>query len=322
MFASLLLILPVFLIILLGVLLDVFRVLPKQTGSVIGSYVLYVALPILMLHILAGSSAQDLLHGGFWAGILGAQVLVYGLGYGVEFFTGKRGHGPAAIMALAGSCSNMAFIGLPVVISLMPGNHEALVAAGLAVITPNVVSIPCLVQLEYLKHAGDSSRGVLPSLARSVLLNPLMVATGAGFALGLSSLGLWGPLDQAATMVGNTTAPCMLLALGLDLRDKMRVALSAEQRLQPIRLAGTTLVKLVLNPLLAWALLSLMGVSGTWLAVGVLMSGTATALVTYVIADIYGHIAAEAAMIAVVTNLLNVVTLTIIAAILRGQGLL
>ncbi len=39
---SFLLILPVFLIIAFGVVLDILRVLPKQTGSVIGTYVLYV----------------------------------------------------------------------------------------------------------------------------------------------------------------------------------------------------------------------------------------------------------------------------------------
>lgn len=322
MFSSLVLILPVFLIIAFGVVLDVLRVLPRQTGSVIGAYVLYVALPVMMVHILAGSSLADVLHGGFWAGLLIAMVVVYGLGYCGELLLGRRGHGPASVMGLSCSCSNVAFIGLPVIISLMPGNNEALVAAGLAVISPNVVSIPCQVQLEYLRNSGDGARGVLPRLARAVLLNPLMLGTGVGFVLGVSGLGLWEPLDKAASMVGDTTAPCMLLALGLDLRDKVRVALSGGRGLGLPRLGLATLVKLVIHPLLAWGLLALFGVTGTWLAVGVIMSGTATALVSYVIAQIYGQVPEEAAMIAVTTNVLNLVTLTILTAILRSQGLL
>lgn len=320
MFDSLLLILPVFLIIGFGLVLDLGRVLPRETGAVIGAYVLYVALPVLLVHILAGSSPADVLHGGYWAGLLGSQLAVYGLVYGAEVFLGRRGHGPAAVLALCGSFANVAFVGLPVVMSLLPGDREALVAAGLAVIAPNVVSIPCQVQLEYLKNAGAGS--ALLRLLRAVVLNPLMLGTCVGFGLGLSGLGLWEPLDKAAAMVGGTTAPCMLLALGLDLRDKACAAFSGERRMSMTRLALISLTKLVLHPLLAWGLLALFGVTGSWLVVGVIMSGAATALLTCVIGQIYRQVPEEAAMIAVVTNVLNLATLTLLAALLRSQGLL
>jgi predicted permease len=222
----------------------------------------------------------------------------------------------------------VAFIGLPVILSLMPGNHTALLAAGLAVITPNIVFIPCQIQMEYMKRSeqggkgqgGRGAGGAAGQLARSVLLNPFMVGMVVGFGLGLTGIGLWGPLDRAAEMIGGTTAPCMLLALGLDLREKVRVALSGNWRSALPRIGAVTVVKLVLTPLLAWGLLSLFGVTGTWLAVGVIQSGAATALVTYVIASIYGHVPEEVAMIAVVTNVLNLATLTVIAGILRAQG--
>ncbi|MGE4505175.1 MAG: AEC family transporter [Desulfovibrionaceae bacterium] len=338
MLDSLLLILPVFLILGLGVLLDVLEVLPRQTGSIIGGYVLYVALPILLVHILAGSSVEEVAHGGFWAGLLLTQALIYASTYGAEFFLARRGHGPAAAIALAASSCNVAFIGLPVIVSLMPGNHTALLAAGLAVITPNIVFIPCQIQMEYMKRSDQDARGQFArgqgargqggkgaggaagQLARSVLLNPFMVGMVVGFGLGLTGIGLWGPLDRAAEMIGGTTAPCMLLALGLDLREKVRVALSGNWRSALPRIGAVTVVKLVLTPLLAWGLLSLFGVTGTWLAVGVIQSGAATALVTYVIASIYGHVPEEVAMIAVVTNVLNLATLTVIAGILRAQG--
>lgn len=323
MIDSLILILPVFLILGFGVVLDIANVLPRQTGSVIGGYVLYVALPVLLVHILAGSSVADILHGGFWAGLLLSQVVIYALVYAGEFALGRRGHGPAAAMALSASCCNVAFIGLPVVMSLFPGNQAAMIAAGLTVITPNVVSIPCQMELEFLKRRADGGGGgAMGQLARSVLLNPLMVGTIVGFGLCLTGTGLWGPLDKAAEMIGNTTAPCMLLALGLDLRGKVRVALSGDWRRRMPRIGAVSVVKLVLNPLLAWALLASFGVTGTWLAVGVIQSGTATALISYVIAEIYGYVSEEVAMIAVVTNVLNLVSLTVLAAALRWQGLM
>ncbi|WP_419785164.1 AEC family transporter [Pseudodesulfovibrio sp.] len=321
MFDSFFLILPIFIILGFGVALDIANILPKQTGSVIGSYVLYAALPILLIHIMAKSSMADILHGGFWAGMLLTQAIIYAAVYAGEFFLGKRGHGPATSIAMSSSCCNVAFIGLPVVLSLMPNNHVALVAAGLSTLTPNVVSIPCQIEMEFLKHKGESGNA-MAQLAKAVLLNPLMVGTIVGLALGLTGIGLWGPLDKAAEMVGNTTAPCMLLALGLDLRDKLRVALTGNWRARMPRIGIITVVKLAINPILAWFLLSLFGVSGTWLAVGVIQSGTATALISYVIAEIYGFVSEEVAMIAVVTNVLNLLTLAVITAILRSQGLM
>ncbi len=322
MLDSLLRILPVFLIIAFGVLLDIRRVLPKQTGSVIGSYALYVALPALLLHILAGSTPDRLLHGGFWVGLLGTQVVLYVGVFSTEMAFSRRGQGPAAVIALASSCSNVAFIGLPVVLSLMPNNPEALVAAGLGVFIPNLIVIPCQIHLDILRNAEGGGHTSLGTLLRSVFLNPMMLATATGMALGLSELGLPGPVDGAAQMLGNTAAPCMLLALGLDLRDKVYTALHGERRLNLIRLSGASMVKLVINPLLAWLFLSLAGVTGTWLAVGVIMSGTATALLTYVIADIYNHTPEEVAMVAVVTNSLNLLSLTALTELLRWQGLL
>lgn len=322
MLHSLILILPVFLVLFLGIAIDIANLLPKQTGSILGGYVLYVALPILLIHILAGSSLADIMHGGFWAGVLLSQIIVYIIGYAGDFFIAKRGHGKAAAIAMACSCCNVAFIGLPVIITLFPNNHEALIAAGLTVITPNVVSVPCQIQMEYLAASKNKSSGKSVQLAKAILLNPLMVGTIIGFALCLSGSGLWQPLDKAAEMVGNTTAPCMLLALGLDLRTKVRVALTGNWRSGLPRFTLATLAKLVLNPIIAYFLLSFFGVTGTWLAVGIIQCGTATALVTYVIAEIYGYASEEVAMIAVITNILNLFSLTVIAGILNSMGMM
>jgi len=322
MIDSLILILPVFLILGFGVVLDIAGVLPRQTGSVIGGYVLYVAMPVLLIHILANSPVSDLLHGGFWAGMMICHAVIYLGTYAGEFLLARRGHGPAAAIGLAASSCNAAFIGLPVVLSLFPGNHEALVAAGLAVMTPTVVMIPCQIELEALKPAGGGSGKGVAQLVRAILLNPLMIGMAVGLALCGTGIGLWQPLDKAAAMVGNTTAPCMLLALGLDLRDKLRVAVTGNWRARMPRITAVTVVKLAVNPLLAWWLLSSFGVEGTWLAVGVIQSGTATALVSYVVAEIYGFVSEEVAMIAVVTNVLNLLSLAVIAAVLRSMGLM
>ena len=81
MFQALFAVLPVFLIIGAGVLLRSRDVLPENAGPVLGIYVLKLALPLLILHLLAGASLKDLGHWAFWGGILGSQVIMYCLGY-------------------------------------------------------------------------------------------------------------------------------------------------------------------------------------------------------------------------------------------------
>lgn len=168
-------VLPVFLLIAVGAAVHMTDVLPENTGAAMGLYVLKLALPVLMLHILAGASRLDLAHGGFWLGVIGAQMLCYLLGYVVDRLFSRRGTGPAIISGLACSASNTAFVGLPIVASLLPGNHEAMVVAGLAALTPNVVVIMAQVRMDCLagSAAWGDGRGRIWKLLRLFLLgNP------------------------------------------------------------------------------------------------------------------------------------------------------
>jgi hypothetical protein len=282
--------------------------------------VLYVALPVLLLRTMAGASMDEVLRGGFWTGMIAAQLAIYAAGYCGDFFLHRRGHGPAAITALSCSCSNMAFIGLPVIMSVLPGNREALVAVGFAMITTAVVTAPCQMQLEFLKHSGDRSKGFWSKLSQATLRNPFVVATALGLLLGLTQTRLWGPLDEAAEMIGATAAPCMLLALGLDLRGKVHAAFSRKQGVGVARSVLVNMVKLVVSPLLTWGLLAWLGVTGIWLAVGVISSGAGSALLTYVVAEVYQQLPEDTALIAVVSNILSLFTLSVLITALRSQG--
>ena len=74
-------VLPVFLIIGMGVFLRARDLLPDSAGKVLGLYVLKLALPLLLLHVMAQADRGTLAHGGFWLGALGAPLGCYALGY-------------------------------------------------------------------------------------------------------------------------------------------------------------------------------------------------------------------------------------------------
>lgn len=319
-------VIPVFLIIGLGVLLRARDVLPEGSGPMLGVYVLRLALPLLILHILAGARPEDLAHGGFWLGLIGSQLIVYALGYWGDRLCCRRGAGPAVISALSCSACNTAFVGLPIVANLLPGNQQALLIAGLATLTPNIVIIIGQTRLDLAASAaalGNGSRFRPASLLRVFVLgNPILLATLAGAALSLSGLGLWEPLDRTISLVGYTAAPCMLLALGLDLRQKLALAMRRAQGRAALRQTWLIACKLLLHPLLCWGIMWLLGISGVWLAIGVIMSGTATALIVTVLAEVYGAAPEESALTAVLSNGLSIFTLTGLVWLFLRLGML
>ena len=101
----------------------------------------------------------------------------------------------------------------------------------------------------------------------------------------------------------------IVLALGLDMRRQLRLGFADKNGGTLKRQGGIALVKLVLHPLLTWGLLALCGVSGVWLAVCVIMSGTATAIGCWVVADIYKTVPEESALSVVLTNVFSLLTL-------------
>ena len=166
-------------------------------------------------------------------------------------------------------------------------------------------------------------RGRIWKLLRLFLLgNPLLLATLAGLALACSGLGLWQPLDHAAALIGSTAAPCMLLALGFDLRQKLVLALRRNGGHTVIRQAWLLLCKLGIHPLICWGIMHLAGLPPLWLGVGVLMSATGTALVASVLAEVYSAVPEEAALTAVLSNAASMVSLMLFIFLLQGAGCL
>lgn len=315
MFQALFAVLPVFMIIAAGVLLRSRDVLPESAGTVLGVYVLKLALPLLILHLLARARLADLTHWGFWCGILGSQMAMYCVGYLGDRLFCKRGVGPAVVAGLSCSACNAAFVGLPIISNLFPGNAAAMLVAGLGTLTPNLVMIVAQSRLDALAGSlaweGGHPLKFVGKLVRVFILgNPILLSTLAGILLSASGYGLWEPLDRAVSLVGYTAAPCMLLALGLDLRQKLLVATRLSHGHAVLRHSWFIFCKLALHPLLCWAILAGLGVGGLWLVVSVIMSATATALVVTVIAEVYSAVPEEAALTAVISNGLSIFTLT------------
>ena len=166
-------------------------------------------------------------------------------------------------------------MGIPVITSALPGNAEALFVAGLFTITPNLLFVVGQVQLA----AHDPSRSMpqgrkavlLHVLRYSLLYNAVFWGMAGGVLVSALGLGLWGRWTGPPSWWGIRPRPCMLVTLGLTLRERLAVVFRHAGNHALLRQAALQICKLVVQPLVCWAILAALGVEGLWLAVSVIM---------------------------------------------------
>ena len=313
-------ILPVFLVILVGMVADRLEMFPARTGTLLSQFVLRLALPILLFWVVAIADPGDLLRGGFWFGLIASQLAIYALGYGVERLAGRAPQ-PSVTTAMSCSCGIVAFIGIPIIQFLYPGNSEALLVVGFVAIMPSLSMALWQAQYALLDAVGQGGSGnarqLLWVLVRSLALNPMVIGVVCGALVSASGLTLWRPLDRAAALIGSVSGPCILLALGLDMRGKFRIGMRARGRSMAVRQTGIGVAKLLLHPLLAWGLMAACGVEGLWLSVAVIATATGTAVGPYIVAEIFGGGSEESALSVVLNNGVSLFTLSCFAYLLQ-----
>ena len=128
---------PVFLIILLGLAVERTELIPESAGQVLGVFVVNVSLPCLIFHAMSRVTVEQLSQGSWWLVQVAAQLVFLGVFFAIDRLRG-RSFGSSLLSGIAVSFPNVAFVGLPVIMSLMPGNSEALTVAGLCLVATNV----------------------------------------------------------------------------------------------------------------------------------------------------------------------------------------
>ncbi len=141
-----------------------------------------------------------------------------------------------------------------------------------------------------------------------------------GVLVSALGLGLWDPLNRAAELVGHTAAPCMLVTLGLTLRERLAVVLRHAGGHALLRQTALQICKLVVQPLVCWGILAALGVEGLWLAVSVIMAASGSALVVPVLADVHHAGPEEATLTALVSNGLSLFSLSFFIWVMRLLG--
>lgn len=324
---------PIFGIMALGIFADRRQMLPAQTASCLNQFVYWFSLPLLLFHQLAILRPEHIPQGVAWGYVLGLALTLV-LFYALARLMGERKK-DSLMLGLLGSFPNAAFMGMPVIMLLYPGDEPAALTVSLTVVLTSVN----LIVVDTILGSGDAQgkQGVAQTglrVLRSLYHNPIMVCSALGATVGVLSISLPAPLLVMTKMIGSTASPCALFCMGMALsaqvagmsaknKPKLPEARGADENTPASHACGVWykrqlpihLVKLLVAPALVFAVTWLLGGRGTALASAVIMASMPTAVVAFVLAEKYDAVSGDASVGIVLDTALTVVSLPLVIVV-------
>lgn len=306
--------LPYFGLIFVGFACGKFRKLPETGLAWLNFFLLYVALPALFFRILAKTPFEQLNNLPFVVATTCATALAFTLAAALAFVI-RRGHAREAVMAgLAGGFGNIGYMGPG--LALATFGPPAAVPVALIFCFDSIFLfsiVPLLMALLETRR-----RPLVPmilNVARQIAFHPLIVASWLGALAAAFHLDPPVAVDRTLQFLQNAAAPVALFALGVT------VALRPFDRV-PWEVPAAVAVKLLLHPLLAFAMLTAFGPFDTeWVATALLMASLPPALNAFIIARQYDTWVEAASTAVLLGTMASVLTLTALMWLLKSGQL-
>ncbi|SDY68499.1 AEC family transporter [Herbiconiux ginsengi] len=253
--------LPVFFALAVGYAAGKSRLISNTHVDGFNTLVMSIALPIALFTILAGSKRADVIEHGAVAGVVLLVMVVTYVGvFVLQRRIFKQATSAAAIQALTVAFPNTAAVGLPLADSVLGSTGQLAVAVSLAVGTITVS--PATIAIIGRASGGAHRPSILRAILRA-LRSPVVIAPIAGIAWSLFGLPFPGLASSTLSEIGMLTAGLALFLTGLVLS-------SQKLKLTP-NVAVSTIIGGVIRPLLAIAVVKLVGMPSTMAAETVLL---------------------------------------------------
>lgn len=290
-------ILPIFLLIGLGAILDKALRLDLATLSRISFNALIPALLFIKIFD-ANLSPNQMFRIGFFA--LVHMALLYGITWPLFRLPAWRSR--QTVLSLATIFSNVGNYGIPLV--ALAYGAEYIGTLAIIILVQNMLNFSFGI---YLLERGDRSlRQVILGLARIPSLHAIWIA----LAMRFFHLGLPDPLRVPVNYLADGIIPIALLSLGAQIaRSSMGDGLGALGLIAGFRL--------LLSPLLAALLVIPFGFSGPTASLLIVVAGLPVAVNVFILAAEYQRDESFASQSVFWTTLLSALTITMLLAITR-----
>ena len=293
---------PFFGLIGLGVVFARWTRLPENGLAWMQVFLIQLALPCLFFRLIAAKPIGEFANWPFVTVTTACTATAFAL----SFLAARayRLEPPERVLAaVAGSYSNVGYMGPPMVVSLLGPAASAPVALVFVFDTVLLFSlVPGLMAVA--RGGGETPLHIAGQVARRIITHPFVMATIVGLA---ASLFRWQPPAAVDTMIGwlaGASAPCALFVLGVTVALRPVRGISRDVWI----LVG---IKLLVHPCLVWAVLCLVGRSDpVWVETATVMAALPPALNIFVLARQYEVGIERASACVLAGTVLSTVTLS------------
>src|ERR1700760_4866221 len=302
--------LPYFSLIFIGFACAKARPIPEAGLAWMNFFLLYVSLPALLFGIMSKTPFEQLNNPPFLIATTLGTTCAFVLAMFAGRIIGRLSLREATLAGLAGAYGNIGYMGPGLALAVLGPKAAAPTALIFCCDSIFLFSIvPLLIELTDSDH--PSLLHALRVVLRQIALNPLIMSTCAGALAAAVHFQPPVALDHTLLFLQNAAAPSALFALGVT------VALRPFERV-PWEVPGVIAVKLVIHPLLSFALMLLFGpFAQPWAATAVLMASLPPALNVFVIARQNDSWIEPASVAVLIGTFASVVTLTTVMWLLQ-----
>jgi predicted permease len=295
--------LPFFLVILLGYGAGRLRFVREEGLAGLNLFVFKIALPVLFFHVIATTPMVA----GAWPFVLTTAFATY-CAFAIAFSIGALINGgnvpEATIEGLIGSFSNIAALAPALVVAAL-GTVAVVPMALIYSFDSAILLVATPLMMALGGTARTKPRQLTESIVRQIALQPLIIATALGFVAAAFRVAIPPPADAVLSLLGSAAAPGALFAMGIGLSLRSIGRVPPET---PILLA----VKLIVHPLIVYLLLAWVGgFDPLWVHAAVLLAALPPAMGVYDLARRYGVYAERAAGAVVLGSVIAIATVTV-----------
>ncbi|MEU1846221.1 AEC family transporter [Micromonospora sediminicola] len=281
--------------------------LGAAAASVLGRFVFHLAMPSALFLALSRMPLSGFANRSLLAFAVSTAAVV-GLGWvGASRLFGRT-PGERPIWGMAAGYVNSANLGIPIATQVV-GSVSFL--AEVVLLQVLVVTPVILVALD--RHSDPAGRVRIRRIASLPVRNPVILASLLGVVCSAAGLRLPSAAEASLTLLSGAAVPAALVALGASLH---RPAASRAEPAEPAELAVIAALKLVAQPVIAYAAGLALHLSAPQMLAVVVCAGLPTAQNTFIYSQEYGVGEAVANRAVVVTTTLSLATLAAAASML------
>lgn len=294
-------IIPFFLLVVVGYLAARLSILERAGINGINRFVYMFALPALLFSNIAETQFERVLaENTFGVAYLVVGLTVFAIGWLAAKILFRADNDVCAVTALAGCYGNIGFLGIPVLVSVLGGAAAAPLSFMLLI--DIAFFIPVTTALIVVSRTEGARTHQLRAVLVSIFKNPLIISIALGLVFSATGLGLPQALGGFTNLLGQAAGPAAMFTLGAVMAGQPIAKGFGEAAL-------ISVLKLGVHPVAVWVGMTAFGVGDEWRLMATLGAATPVAAALFVIAQQNGTQPARFSTAVVVTTASALITL-------------